>query len=212
MYWLTQAAIRAVDVSQSSSGVASSPHEPQPRHSFKSGPSSLTVDELALLTLGYWPSLAELFAKMATNQSHHILHRMVPLICQALTTSPNDDVVWLEGLRLLCDPKLHTIMNLTPSIWLPLLLKGIDPARSPQIIAASLRALTEMAGTLEPMKSCLIKPLKALARHSDPAVATSEELIMTVEKLNLKITDHAKKIIGREVSKTVVQFSIDCTT
>ncbi|KAK4689267.1 hypothetical protein P7C73_g843, partial [Tremellales sp. Uapishka_1] len=132
---------------------------------------------------------------MATDTSHHILHRMVPLICQALTTSPTDETVWLEGLRLLSSPKLRTAMSLTSSIWLPLLLKGLEPTRPRSVVLAALRLLTEVAEVLEPMKSCLLKPLRVLGRDRD--IDSTEELVNAVEKLGLMVKNTEKKEIAR---------------
>ena len=137
---------------------------------------------------------------MSANSSHQILHRMVPLICQALTTSPTDEVIWLEGLRLLCDPKLHTAMTLTPSIWLPLLLRGLELSRPSTVILSALTVLGEMAETLEPMKSCLVKPLKALATDTESGLSGSDELALTVTRLGLVIRDGEHKQIGRPSS------------
>jgi FKBP12-rapamycin complex-associated protein len=77
---------------------------------------------------------------------------MVPLICQALTSS-NDETVWLDGLRLLASPKLRTALSITASIWLPLLLKGLDVSRSSAVNTAGLILLGEVADQLKPMKN-----------------------------------------------------------
>ena len=122
---------------------------------------------------------------MEVSTSHQILHRMVPLVCQALTTSPSDDQVWLEGLRHLSNPKLRTAMTTTSSIWLPLLLKGLDTSRSRPIIFASLKLLAEVADTVDLMKSCFIKPLKALGKYQE--VSGSEELRLACARLGLVV-------------------------
>jgi len=122
---------------------------------------------------------------MSVNRSHHVLHRMVPLICQALTSS-NDETVWLDGLRLLASPKLKTALSITASIWLPLLLKGLDVSRSSGVNTAGLVLLAEVADQLKPMKSCLAKPLKALSR--DGKIGQSDELIAVLLRLDMEIS------------------------
>ena len=120
---------------------------------------------------------------------------MVPLICQALTTSPNDETVWLEGLRLLTNPKLRTAMGMTSSIWLPLLLKGLEPFKPRNVVRTALQLLAGLSETLEPMKSCLVKPLRALGRNAD--IADTEELANAVERLGLVLFNSNKEQIGR---------------
>jgi FKBP12-rapamycin complex-associated protein len=134
---------------------------------------------------------------MSVNRSHHVLHRMVPLICQALTSS-NDETVWLDGLRLLASPKLRTALSITASIWLPLLLKGLDVSRTSAVNTAGLVLLSEVADQLKPMKSCLAKPLKALAR--DSKVGNSEELVTVLLRLDMEISPGMlpKGLEGRE--------------
>lgn len=137
---------------------------------------------------------------MASNTSHHILHRMVPLICQSLLAAPQDEAVWLEGLGMLCNPKLHNAMSATSSIWLPLLLKGLETVRPRPVIIAALSLLGEMAATLEPMKSCLLKPLRALAKDTELGLAASDEMRYTVGKLGLLVYDSHNNPIGGSVS------------
>ena len=134
---------------------------------------------------------------MSVNRSHHVLHRMVPLICQALTSS-NDETVWLDGLRLLASPKLRTALSITASIWLPLLLKGLDVSRSSAVNTAGLILLGEVADQLKPMKSCLAKPLKALQR--DSKIGHSQELVMVLLKLDMELSPAVlpKGMEGRE--------------
>jgi hypothetical protein len=122
---------------------------------------------------------------MSVNRSHHVLHRMVPLICQALTSS-NDETVWLDGLRLLASPKLKTALSITASIWLPLLQKGLDVSRSSAVNTAALILLSEVADQLKPMKSCLAKPLKALSR--DAKIGNSEELVIVLLRLDMEVS------------------------
>ena len=149
---------------------------------------------------------------MASNTSHHILHRMVPLICQSLLAAPQDEAVWLEGLGMLCNPKLHNAMSATSSIWLPLLLKGLETVRPRPVIIAALSLLGEMAATLEPMKSCLLKPLRALAKDTELGLAASDEMSYTVGKLGLLVYDSHNKPIGGSVSVSrVVSRSDDST-
>lgn len=132
---------------------------------------------------------------MAANSSHHITHRMVPLICQALTASPVDEQVWTEGLDLLADPKLKTAMAITTSIWLPLLLRGLDPAGSKTVITLALKLLVEVSEILEPIKTCAVKPLRALAH--DERIHDTDELAVAVGKLGLTIMDKDGRPIGR---------------
>jgi len=125
---------------------------------------------------------------------------MVPLICQSLLTAPSDEAVWLEGLEMLCNPKLYNAMSATASIWLPLLLKGLETTRPLTIILAALRLLGEMAATLEPMKSCLLKPLRTLGKNAELGLAESDELRYTVVKLGLSVYDAEKNPIRKHTS------------
>lgn len=120
---------------------------------------------------------------MTSQSSQVILSRMVPLICQGLTLAPDDDAVWLEGLRMLADPKLRRTMAMTSSIWMPLLLKGIAAARISEVILAGLRLLTEVSDIVHPMKSCFVKPIKSLMLREE--VQDSEELAAADKKLGL---------------------------
>lgn len=117
---------------------------------------------------------------------------MIPLICQALTTAakegedpldPHNEAVWLEGLRLLCNPKLRTALSITSSIWLPLLLKGLEVTRPTTVNMAALALLGEVAEMLHPMKGCLTKPLRLLGK--DEEVSQTEELAIALEKLGM---------------------------
>ncbi len=128
---------------------------------------------------------------MAGNTSHQMLHRMVPLICQALTTSPSDETVWLESLRLLSSPKLRSAMASTSSIWLPLLLKALDVSRPRTVTLAALKLLAEVSETLEPMKSCLLKPLRALGREKE--ASGMEELTTAYSRLGLVVWEDEKE-------------------
>jgi len=137
---------------------------------------------------------------MAASTTHQILQGMVPLICQALTTAPIDDQVWLEGLRLLTKPKLCTALTTTSSIWLPLLLKGLDTSSSATVKLAALRLLTEVAETLEPMKSCLVKPLRALRK--DKEVSETEEFNLACRRLGLE-TSNDQEVNAKEPRSAV---------
>lgn len=86
---------------------------------------------------------------------------------------------------MLADPKLRRTMAMTSSIWMPLLLKGIDTARSPTVILAGLRLLTSVAGIVDPMKSCFVKPLKTLILNEE--ICDSEELIAADKTLGLAL-------------------------
>ncbi|ODN80500.1 hypothetical protein L202_02731 [Cryptococcus amylolentus CBS 6039] len=132
---------------------------------------------------------------MSTNTQHHILHRTVPLICQALITSPDDETVWTEGFRILSNPKLQQVLPLTTSIWLPLLLKGLETTRPRSVTVEALKLLVGAAGTLEPMKSCLIKPLRALGKSGD--MAAMEYLTKAVERLDITVRNEDNQVIGK---------------
>lgn len=121
---------------------------------------------------------------MSANRSHQVLHRMVPLICQSLTAS-DQETVWLEGLRLLANPKFRSSLAITSSIWLPLLLKGLDTSRSEKVNLAALKLLAEVADQLRPMKSCLAKSLQALSR--DSKIGTVEELQVVLRRLDMTL-------------------------
>lgn len=120
---------------------------------------------------------------MAAISSQHIPYRMVPLICQALTVAPDDVDVWLDGLRLLRNPKLKPAMGQTSSIWLPLLLIALDVARPVELNLSALRLLADVAEAIEPIKQCLIKPLRALA--SAEVIGESEELEIASLRLGI---------------------------
>jgi FKBP12-rapamycin complex-associated protein len=132
---------------------------------------------------------------MAANNSHHVLHRMVPLICQGLTTFPGDTSTWLEGLRLLANPKLRTAMTMTTSIWLPLLIKGLEVSRPEEVILAALKLLGEVAEILEPMKSCFIKPLRALGRKE--VFCEMAELSWACTRMGIVVWSNDRREIGR---------------
>lgn len=121
---------------------------------------------------------------MSMNRNHQVLHRMVPLICQSLTSS-NEEAVWLEGLRLLSNPKFRMALSITSSIWLPLLLKGLDTSRSDTVNIAALKVLAEVADQLKPMKSCLSKSLQTL--RADSKISNVEELQLVLRKLDMDL-------------------------
>jgi hypothetical protein len=73
-------------------------------------------------------------------------------------------------------------MSLTCSIWLALLLRGLEAGQSKDILVAALKLLKEMQQTLEPMKSCLIKPLNALTK----AAGLDEEVLDIVKEIIAK--------------------------
>ncbi|KAE8538261.1 hypothetical protein D1P53_005601 [Cryptococcus gattii VGV] len=133
---------------------------------------------------------------MSGNTHYHILYRTIPLICQALVTCPDDETVWLEGLRLLSSAKLRRALPHTSSIWLPLLLKGLEVNKSKGIILESLRLLIEAADILEPMKSCLVKPLCSLGKVAN--LAGTKELTLVAECLGLKVWDNNNNVIGSD--------------
>jgi FKBP12-rapamycin complex-associated protein len=120
---------------------------------------------------------------MTSQSSQVILSRIVPLVCQGLTLAPDDERVWSDGLRMLADPKLRRTMAMTSSIWMPLLLKGINTNRSSEVILAGLRLLTGVSEIVYPMKSCFVKPMKALCVKE--GVHDSEELVAADKTLGL---------------------------
>ena len=126
--------------------------------------------------------------KMSLKRPQHILHRMIPLICQALITSPGDTSVWVEGLAMLCNPKLHRSMTAMSSIWLPLLLTSLEAGQEDELILSGLGLLRNMGHTLEPMKSCLIKPLAALARREGNSDALRAEIQIVVVRMGLPVS------------------------
>jgi hypothetical protein len=136
-----------------------------------------------------------------STSAANVLHRIVPLVCQALLAARTDDLVWIEGLDILSDPKLHNSMSGTKSIWLPLLLKGLEPTSDREIILAALRLLHEMTDILARMKPCLVKPLRALGKSRELDLARTEEMRYTVHKLGLTVWDADKVPIGLEVSR-----------
>ena len=123
---------------------------------------------------------------------------MVPLICQALTASPTDDEVWLHSLRLLSNSKLRPAMNVSSSIWLPLLLKALDSKRTEPVILAGLRLLKEVVEAVEPLKSCLVKPLKLLGQNQE--VGESAELRAACEVLGIVVVNTQMEEIGKTIS------------
>lgn len=140
-------------------------------------------------------------AVMSGNTHHHILYRTIPLICQALVTCPDDETVWIEGLRLLSSAKLRRALPHTSSIWLPLLLKGLEVNKSEGIILESLRLLIEAANILEPMKSRLVKPLRSLGKIAN--LAGTKELTLVAERLGLKVWDNNNTVIGSDAPNQV---------
>ncbi|WWD22809.1 hypothetical protein CI109_107303 [Kwoniella shandongensis] len=137
---------------------------------------------------------------MSGNTQHHITHRMVPLICQALITSPDNEIVWLEGLRLLTNPKLQTALALSSSIWLPLLLKGLEVSKPRSVTSEALKFLHHVADTLAPIKSCLVKPLRVLGQ--DTSASQLSDFVSAIEKLDIVVWDSKHNVIGRPRSST----------
>lgn len=138
-----------------------------------------------------------------STSAANVLHRIVPLVCQALLAAPTDDLVWIEGLDILSDPKLHNSISGTKSIWLPLLLRGLAPTSDREVILAALRLLHEMTDILARMKPCLVKPLRTLGRSRELDLARTEEMRYTVHKLGLMVWDADKVLIGLEVGHVV---------
>jgi hypothetical protein len=89
-------------------------------------------------------------------------------------------------------------MSLTSSIWLPLLLKGLETSRPHEVILAALRLLSQVAETLEPMRSCLIKPLRALGRHE--SISKCDELGMACGRMNIIVKIGEKREVGRALT------------
>lgn len=131
---------------------------------------------------------------MTSQSSQVIFSRIVPLVCQGLTVAPDDDQVWLEGLKTLADPKLRRAMGMTSSIWMPLLLKAIDVNRSSEVILAGLRVLAQVAEIVDPMKICFVKPLKALMEFE--GVDKSDEIREADKKLGLGLIKEEDSVLA----------------
>ncbi|WWC85668.1 uncharacterized protein L201_000534 [Kwoniella dendrophila CBS 6074] len=134
---------------------------------------------------------------MSGNPQHQITHQIVPLICQALIAAPEDELVWLEGLRMLSNPKLKQTLNLTSSIWLPLLLRGLEITKPISVMKVSSTLLLHVSDILNPIKSCLVKPLKNIAKDEHTASLLAEELCLVLEKLDLAIYNANRTLIGK---------------
>ncbi|KAK8844641.1 hypothetical protein IAR55_006488 [Kwoniella newhampshirensis] len=132
---------------------------------------------------------------MSGSTQHHITHRMVPLICQALVTSPDEEAVWLEGLCLLTHHKLQSALAVTSSIWLPLLLKALEVSKPTAVINVALQLLCHAADILIPIKSCLIKPLRALGKSNH--TTKLKGLVAALEKLDMVVWDSKIQVIGQ---------------
>lgn len=81
-------------------------------------------------------------------------------------TSHGATQIWSTSFRLLANPQLLIQLGQSTSIWLPFLLKGLEPFRPPEVILAGLELLRVAAEVLGGMKGSLIRPLKALARET----------------------------------------------
>lgn len=116
-----------------------------------------------------------------------ILSRLVSLICQGLTQSPQDAEVWLDGLRMLSDPKLHRSLAYTISIWLPLLQQSLSPGQDPAVTRAGLMLLGQVADVVEPMKNAFIKPFRTLKTQHGTAEVT--ELATAMARLGISLSE-----------------------
>jgi FKBP12-rapamycin complex-associated protein len=112
---------------------------------------------------------------------------MVPLICQGMMLHPTQTDLWTEGIKTMSQPKLHQAMTTTVSIWLPLLLTTLESRQPDALILAGLKLIKTMVETLEPMKTCLIKPLVALARERVISPPLWIELQWVVKTMDLPI-------------------------
>lgn len=74
-------------------------------------------------------------------------------------------------------------------------MKGLELNRGKKVIVSALTLLAEVSETLEPMKSCLVKPLRALGR--DKEICEVEELDLACGKLAIVVTTEGKKEIGK---------------
>lgn len=72
----------------------------------------------------------------------------------------------------------------------------MEVTKSERIILESLRLLIEAADILEPMKSCLIKPLRSLVKVAN--LAGTEELILVEKCLGIKVTDNKNNVFGSD--------------
>lgn len=73
--------------------------------------------------------------------------------------------------------------------------------KSEGIILESLRLLIEAADILEPMKSCLDKPLRSLGKVAN--LAGTKELTLVAECLGLKVSDNNNNVIGSDAPNQV---------
>ena len=100
---------------------------------------------------------------------------------------PTQTDLWTEGINTMSQPKLHQAMTTTVSIWLPLLLTTLESRQPDALILAGLKLIKTMVETLEPMKTCLIKPLVALARERVISPPLWIELQWVVKTMDLPI-------------------------
>lgn len=79
--------------------------------------------------------------------------------------------------------------------------------KSKGIILESLRLLNEAADILEPMKSCLAKPLRSLGQVAN--LAGTKEVTLAAECLGLKVWDNNDNVIGSQVPNQVCLQTVE---
>ena len=131
-----------------------------------------------------------------TTSTPLILSQIVSLLAHGLTIS-SDDEVWLDGLRMLAEPKLHRSLSMTSSIWMPLLQRSLSADRDPAVIIAGLKLLARVADLVEPMKPAFVKPFKALIQMEDEAVMGSAEFYMALGRLGLELEGKDGRVLGQ---------------
>lgn len=134
----------------------------------------------------------------SNSSTPFILSQIVSLLAHGLTIS-SDDEVWLDGLRMLAEPKLHRSLSMTSSIWMPLLQRSLSPERDPQVIVAGLKLLARVADLIEPMKPAFVKPFKALVAMDDETVVNSAEFYVALNKLGLEVAGKDGRFGGQGV-------------
>jgi hypothetical protein len=134
----------------------------------------------------------------SNSSTPFILSQIVSLLAHGLTIS-SDDEVWLDGLRMLAEPKLHRSLSMTSSIWMPLLQRSLSPERDPQVIVAGLKLLARVADLIEPMKPAFVKPFKALVAMDDETVVNSAEFYVALNKLGLEVEGKDGRFGGQGV-------------
>ena len=155
------------------------------------------------------PEMAEATSSNASASTPVILSQIVSLLAHGLTIS-NDDEVWLDGLRMLAEPKLHRSLSMTSPIWMPLLQRSLTPTRSPEVIIAGLKLLARVADLIEAMRPAFVKPFKALVELDDDKVMGAPELYLAVEGLGLEVMGKDGRPLGQGAIVSVHLSIVRC--